>query len=115
MRRRRVTNGHQEKASDGTAVVIVRVEDGILGEIATAFWEPLHKVFGARGVSAPGSVILIRSLSQPGRRSIGNYAEELVHVIGSLSSRVGTVVEIVPLVFVPLEGDRRTQIDQGFV
>jgi hypothetical protein len=45
---------------------------------------------------------LVSSLSHLGRRGIGNYAEDLVHV--TLLSRVGMAVEIVPFVFVPLGG-----------
>jgi hypothetical protein len=89
---------------DGNCIVIIRVEDGTLTELATVFCDFFAKFLVPSVGLPPGSVIMIGSLSHLGRRGLGNYTEELVKTVGSLSPRVGAAVEIVPLVFVPLGG-----------
>jgi hypothetical protein len=56
------------------------------------------------GCFAPGSVVLVGSLSHLRKRGISNYTDELVRNIDSLTARVGAGVEVVPLVLFPLGG-----------
>jgi hypothetical protein len=89
---------------DGHCVIVVRVEDGALSELVSVFTDFFANFVSPVGAFPPGSLILLGSLSHLGRRGICNYAEELVRVTGSLGSKVGVGVEIIPMVFVPLGG-----------
>ncbi len=89
---------------DGRCVVVVRVEDGALSELISVFCDIFARNIVPAGSLPPGSVILLGSLSHLSVRGISNDTDELVRNIGSLAARVGTGVEVVPLVFAPLGG-----------
>ncbi len=89
---------------DGKCVVVIRVEDGVLSELVSVFNDIFANFVSPVGRFAPGSVILLGSLSHLGKRGICNYTEELVRCIGSLSAGVGAGVEVVPMVFFPMGG-----------
>ena len=88
----------------GLCPVIVRVEDGTLGEIADAFLDRFNKFVSPHGNLPPGSVILIGSISHMRAVGVGEYCEALVGVSHRLGTRVGRNVDIVPLVGIPLHG-----------
>jgi hypothetical protein len=89
---------------DGRCLVVVRVEDGALSELVSVFCDIFARNVSPAGSLPPGSVVLLGSLSHLSMRGLCNYTEELVRNIGSLAARVGTGVEVVPLVFTFLGG-----------
>jgi len=91
-------------AREGDCVIIVRVEDGTLAEIEMAFAERLGAYLRPHGSLSSGSLILIGSLSHLKTRGLSDYAESLVRVVSSLSSRAGLGVDVAPLVVLPLHG-----------
>jgi hypothetical protein len=83
-------------------VVVVRVEDGILSELASVFSDVFAGFLSPVGSLPLGSVVLLGSLSHLSKWGISNYTEDLVRNIGSLSMRTGAGVQVVSLVLVPL-------------
>jgi len=91
-------------AGGGDCVVIVRVEDGSLGELEAVFSERFRAFLKPHGKLTPGSVVLVGSLSHLRACGIQDYADSLVRTYVSMSAKVGAGVEVVPLVFVPMHG-----------
>jgi hypothetical protein len=91
-------------AAEGDCVVILRVEDALLGELVEAFADRFKCRLFPHGSLPPGSVILIGSLSHLQARGLADYAEEMVNATNSLINRFGAKVEVIPLVNVPLSG-----------
>jgi hypothetical protein len=89
---------------DGKCVTVIWVEEGVLSELVSVFTDIFANFVCPAGSFPLGSVILLGSLSHLGRRGICNYTEELVRNIGFLSARVGSGVEVVPMVLLPMGG-----------
>jgi hypothetical protein len=100
-------------ASDGNCIVIVRVEDGLLSEIDSAFSDLFAEFLIPGGGLPRGSLIMIGSLSHLGTRGLDSYAGDLCGTISSLSARAGPSVEVVPFVPVPVAGIGGGGQDQG--
>ena len=83
-------------AGDSDCVAIVRVEDGSLVDLESAFCERFRAFLKPHGNLTPGSVVLIASLSHLKVCGLHDYAECLVKTFVSLTAEVGTGVELVP-------------------
>jgi hypothetical protein len=91
-------------ARDNKCFVIIRVEDGLLSEIESAFCDFFAEFLTPSGGFPRGSLILIGSLSHLGARGMDSYAGDLCGTISSLIGKVGPSVEVVPIVPIPVAG-----------
>jgi hypothetical protein len=91
-------------ADGGGCLLIVRVEDGLLGELESVFFDRFRAFLKPHGCLPPGSVILIGSISHLRACGLQDYADALVKSFVSVAARVGAGVDVVPLVPVPLHG-----------
>jgi len=73
-------------ASEGSCLMIMRVEDGTLFELEDAFTERFRPFLRPHGRLAAGSVIMIGSLSHLRARGLADFASSLVRVISTLSN-----------------------------
>ena len=91
-------------AAGALCPIIMRVEDGTISEIVDVFMDRLKAFCSPHGSLPPGSVILLGSLSHLRARGVADYAESLVGAAHRLGSKTGSNVDVVPLVFVPMQG-----------
>ncbi len=91
-------------AKDNKCVVVVLVEDGFLSEIENSFRDIFAKFLRPNSLLPTGSVVLIGSVSHMGAKGLGGYSGDLVSCMSSLSAVVGSGMEIIPAVSVPISG-----------
>jgi len=91
-------------AADGDCLVVVRVEDGTLGELENVFSDRFRAFLKPHGSLTPGSVILFGSISHLRACGLQDYIDHLVKTHVSLCASVGAGVDVIPLVSVPLHG-----------
>jgi hypothetical protein len=91
-------------AADKKCVVIIRVEDGLLSEIESAFCDLFAEFLTPNGGLPRGSLVLVGSVSHLGARGLDSYAGELCGTISSLIGKIGPSVEVIPIVPVPVAG-----------
>lgn len=89
------------RVHSGQCVVILRVEDGLLSELASVFREFMCDEQG-ECLLVEGSVILCSSLSHLSQRGLGEYTEQLVQLFGNMCRIVGAVVSVVHGLSVPI-------------
>jgi len=102
-------------ASNGKCIIVVRVEDGLLGEIESALTDRFKAYNRPHGTLPPGSVICIGSLSHLRARGLADYAEATVSTASSLRAKFGNTVEILPLPPIPLHGVDAQSIVRGIM
>jgi hypothetical protein len=68
------------------------------------FLDVFAEFSGSNGCLATGSVIMVGSVSHLGQRGLESYVNDLCRVFSSMGTKVGSGVEIVPYVPVPLGG-----------
>ena len=91
-------------AAGGDCVIVVRVEDGMLSELDSAFSDRFRAFLRPHGSLTPGSVVLVGSLSHLRAGGLQDYAENFAKTYVSIGAKVGPGVDIVPLVYVPMHG-----------
>jgi len=91
-------------AGGGDCLIIVRVEDGTLGELETVFSDRFRAFLKPHGNLTPGSVILFGSVSHLRSNGLQDYVDCLVKTHVSLCAGVGPGVDVIPLVCVPMHG-----------
>jgi len=91
-------------AAEGDCVIVVRVEDGSLGELENVFSDRFRAFLKPHGSLTPGSVILFGSISHLRSCGLQDYIDQLVKIHVSLCASVGAGVDVIPLVCVPMHG-----------
>ncbi len=91
-------------ATGGLCPVVIRVEDGMVDELADVLSDRFKAYTKPHGALPQGSVILIGSLTHLRTRGLADYADAVVNAGYRLGARMGANIDIVPLVPVPLGG-----------
>jgi hypothetical protein len=91
-------------SSNKNCILIVRVEDGLLGEIQSYFADFFAEFFKPNGGLPTGRVVLVGSLPRLVTREISSHMENLVRCIIFILARVGKGTVVITFIPVPLGG-----------